>query len=57
MHAGQIATLEAVIDHYSSAPAAASGQSEIRGVVFTDRGRQALIAFLNTLDTTPATDP
>ncbi|WP_292895326.1 cytochrome-c peroxidase [Nitratireductor sp.] len=57
MHAGQIATLEAVIDHYSSAPAAASGQSEIRGVVFTDRGRQALIAFLNTLDTTPVSDP
>ena len=57
MHAGQIATLEAVIDHYSSAPAAASGQSEIRGVVFTDRGRQALIAFLNTLDATPVSDP
>lgn len=50
MHAGQIASLEAVIDHYSSAPDAVSGQSEIRGVVFTDRGRQALIAFLKTLD-------
>ncbi|MFC5583594.1 cytochrome-c peroxidase [Nitratireductor kimnyeongensis] len=57
MHAGQIATLDAVIDHYSSAPDAASGQSEIRGVVFTDRGRQALIAFLKTLDATPASDP
>lgn len=50
MHSGQIATLEAVIDHYSRAPAAPSGHSELRGVIFTDRGRAALIAFLKTLD-------
>jgi cytochrome c peroxidase len=50
MHSGQIATLEAVIDHYSHAPAAPAGASEIAGVVFTDRGRAALIAFLRTLD-------
>ena len=50
MHSGQIATLEDVIDHYSRAPAAPAGHSELEGVIFTDRGRAALIAFLNTLD-------
>lgn len=50
MHSGQIATLEEVIDHYSRAPAAPAGHSELRGVIFTDRGRAALIAFLKTLD-------
>jgi len=50
MHAGQFATLEAVVEHYSSAPEAISGTSELRGVIFTDRGRQALVAFLRTLD-------
>ncbi|EKF19638.1 cytochrome-c peroxidase [Nitratireductor pacificus] len=53
MHAGQIATLDAVIDHYSRAPDAPSGTSELRGVVFTERGRKALIAFLKTLDPIP----
>ena len=55
MHAGQIATLEAVIDHYSRAPAAPEGHTELEGVIFTDRGRAALIAFLKTLD--PPSDP
>lgn len=50
MHSGQIATLEEVIDHYSAAPEAPAGHSELRGVIFTDRGRAALIAFLKTLD-------
>jgi len=50
MHSGQIATLEEVIDHYSSAPDAPEGHSELQGVIFTDRGRAALIAFLKTLD-------
>lgn len=50
MHAGQFTTLEAVIDHYSRAPAALAGQTELRGVIFTDRGRAALIAFLKTLE-------
>lgn len=53
MHAGQFDTLEAVIDHYSDAPEAASGTSEIRAVIFTERGRKALIAFLKTLDPEP----
>jgi cytochrome c peroxidase len=50
MHSGQIASLEEVIDHYSAAPKSVSGQSELRGVIFTDRGKAALIAFLKTLD-------
>jgi cytochrome c peroxidase len=50
MHSGQFATLDAVIDHYSHAPAAPEGKSEIGAIVFTDRGRAALIAFLKTLD-------
>lgn len=50
MHAGQFATLEEVIDHYSAAPEAPSGQNELQGVIFTERGRTALIAFLRTLD-------
>lgn len=50
MHSGQIVTLEDVIAHYSAAPEAPAGTSELRGVIFTDRGRAALIAFLKTLD-------
>ncbi|WP_295813116.1 cytochrome c peroxidase [uncultured Nitratireductor sp.] len=57
MHAGQIASLDDVIDHYSTAPDAVAGQSEIRGVIFTDRGRKALIAFLKTLDAEGPNDP
>ncbi|MBO6716451.1 MAG: methylamine utilization protein [Rhizobiaceae bacterium] len=50
MHAGQYRTLEEAIDHYSRAPEAPAGKSEIPALVFTDRGRAALIAFLKTLD-------
>lgn len=57
MHSGQIATLEDVIDHYSEAPEPVSGIGQISPVVFTDRGRQALIAFLKTLDEDDASDP
>ncbi len=50
MHSGQIATLDEVIDHYSRAPEAPAGHSEIRPLDLTDRGRAALIAFLRTLE-------
>lgn len=50
MHSGQIPTIAGVIDHYSAAPPAPTGISELGPVVFTDRGRAALIAFLKTLD-------
>lgn len=50
MHAGQYATLEAVIEHYATAPEPPAGRSELTGIVFTERGRKALIAFLKTLE-------
>jgi cytochrome c peroxidase len=50
MHAGQIATLEEVIDHYATAPAAPAGHTVLEPFGLTDRGRLALIAFLKTLE-------
>ena len=50
MHAGQYATLDDVIDHYNRAPAAPAGHSEIHRLSLTARERQALAAFLGTLD-------
>jgi cytochrome c peroxidase len=50
MHSGQIATLEDVVAHYSAAPAAPSGHSEVNPITLTDRGRAALVAFLKTLE-------
>lgn len=50
MHAGQFASLEEVVDHYETAPAAPAGTSELRSITLTERGRKALIAFLKTLD-------
>lgn len=49
MHAGQFVTLEAVIEHYSSAPAAPDGHSELEPVAMTVAERAALVAFLGTL--------
>ena len=49
MHSGQFATLEEVIDHYSRAPAAPLGETELHPLSLSDRERQQLIAFLKTL--------
>ena len=49
MHSGQFATLEEVVDHYSSAPAAPSGETELHPLNLSERERQQLIAFLKTL--------
>jgi cytochrome c peroxidase len=49
MHAGQIKSLEAVLDHYARAPASPSGTSDVRSVMLSERERAALIAFLKTL--------
>ena len=49
MHAGQIETLEAVLDHYATAPLAPGGTSELHPVTLSEREREALIAFLKTL--------
>ena len=49
MHSGQIATLEAALQHYSAAPPAPSGDTELTAKNFTDADKAALIAFLKTL--------
>ena len=49
MHAGQFATLDAVLDHYSAAPASLSGQSELKPLNFSDEEKRELVAFLRTL--------
>jgi cytochrome c peroxidase len=49
MHAGQIATLEDVVAHYASAPAAPFGHSELRKLDLSRKEREQLVAFLRTL--------
>ena len=52
MHAGQFASLEAVLAHYRRAPAAALGRSELAlngPQRLSDREAQAIVAFLGTL--------
>lgn len=50
MHAGQLSSLEDVIDHYSRAPAAATGHSELKPLDLSPVERRQIIAFLHTLD-------
>ncbi|HEX8271818.1 MAG TPA: cytochrome c peroxidase [Longimicrobiaceae bacterium] len=50
MHAGQIATLAGVIDHYHRAPRAPAGASELRPLELSRRERAQLEAYLRTLD-------
>lgn len=49
MHAGQHATLEAVMEHYNMAPAAAEGTSELVPLGLTDREMAQLVAFMRAL--------
>ena len=49
MHSGQFATLDEVVDHYATAPAAPSGQSELHPLTLSERERKQLIAFLGTI--------
>jgi cytochrome c peroxidase len=49
MHAGQLATLEAVIDHDARAPASQDGHSELNPLTLSERERKELVAFLKTL--------
>ncbi|AWC23574.1 Cytochrome c551 peroxidase precursor [Aminobacter sp. MSH1] len=49
MHAGQLATLEQVVDHYVRAQASVEGETEIHPLQLSDRERAALLAFLKTL--------
>lgn len=50
MHAGQYATLEEVLDHYSRAPQSSAGHSELKPLRLSQRERRQLIAFLGTLN-------
>lgn len=52
MHAGQIATLTAVVRHYNAAPAAPAGHTELNPIALSDAELKALEAFLGTLSET-----
>ena len=52
MHAGQLGTLEAVLDHYNRAPSAATGHTELKPLNLNPMERRQIIAFLRTLDET-----
>jgi cytochrome c peroxidase len=49
MHSGQFESLERVLQHYSSAPEAESGKSEVAPLNLNAAEKAALIAFLRTL--------
>ncbi|HVY51509.1 MAG TPA: cytochrome c peroxidase [Devosia sp.] len=49
-HAGQFATLHAVLAHYNAAPPAPFGRSELKPLGLTDKELADIEAFLRTLD-------
>jgi cytochrome c peroxidase len=49
MHAGQLATLSEVIDHYDRAPKAPFGHSELKPLKLSAKERRQIEAFLRTL--------
>jgi cytochrome c peroxidase len=57
MHAGQFATLEQVLNHYNTAPAAPSGHSELEPLHLSQKQIEQIIAFLKTLDGPINADP
>jgi cytochrome c peroxidase len=57
MHAGQFASLEQVVDHYSRAPRAPDGTSEIKPLRLDADERRQIVAFLHTLDEPPSPKP
>ena len=56
MHAGQIPTLEEVIDHDARAPASNDGHSELNPLILSEREKKELVAFLKTLSDMPPTN-
>ncbi|RQU29307.1 cytochrome-c peroxidase [Burkholderia cenocepacia] len=46
MHAGQFASLDAVMRHYADAPAAAIGHSELKRIALSDDEQRQLVALL-----------
>lgn len=57
MHAGQFATLEQVLNHYNTAPAAPAGHSELEPLGLSQRQIEQIIAFLKTLSGPINADP
>jgi cytochrome c peroxidase len=49
MHAGQLATLTEVIEHYDRAPKAPFGHSELKPLKLSARERRQIESFLRTL--------
>jgi cytochrome c peroxidase len=49
MHAGQVTSLEQVVAHYSSAPKAPFGHSELKPLHLSATEKRQLVAFLKTL--------
>lgn len=56
MHAGQLATLEAVIDHYNQAEVAVLGHNEAKPLALRSVEKRQLLAFLMSLNGGIATD-
>jgi cytochrome c peroxidase len=56
MHAGQLASLTDVLEHYSAAPRAPFGRSELKPLPLSQSERRQIIAFLGTL-TSPLSAP
>lgn len=50
MHAGQFRSLDAVVRHYSKAPAAPVGHSQLKPLALTSAEQRGLVAFLKTLN-------
>ena len=50
MHSGQIAKIEDVVEHYAAAPRPPKGESELQPLTLSEREKDALVAFLKTLD-------
>ena len=49
MHAGQLATLEDVVNHYDRAPLSEQGHTEIEPLRLSDDEKAALASFLLAL--------
>ena len=56
MHAGQLATLDTVLEHYNQAPLAMIGHNEAKPLSLSRREVKQLRAFLGTLNAPPATE-
>ncbi len=57
MHAGQLATLMDVVDHYDRAPQAPAGHTELRPLGLTQEERGQLVRFLHALSAPLAVEP